>query len=84
MNHTTVGFTPMRTMSPAAITIDPFEGYSNITRPPATLTRINTMAELIDPNEVTASSHVRSPSGQLLSRDIWINRPDRPASIRER
>ena len=63
--------------------IDEQEGHSNVTRPPPP-PRLRRLSELIDPNELTIDSHVRSPSGNLLAVEQFLVHPDRPRSIRER
>jgi hypothetical protein len=63
--------------------IDEQEGHSNVTRPPPP-PRLRRLSELIDPNELTIDSHIRSPSGNLLAVEQFLVHPDRPKSIRER
>jgi len=42
------------------------------------------LSYLIDPNELDSGWKVRSPSGNLLSKQGYFTRDDRPLSLRER
>ncbi|GAB7357844.1 hypothetical protein MBLNU230_g0015t1 [Neophaeotheca triangularis] len=66
-----------------AITISPAHGHSNVTRPPPP-PRLTRLSEIIDPATLNPSSHVRTPSGDLLGREAYVARPDRPRTIAER
>ena len=59
------------------------DGHSNVTRPtpPRALRHLS---DLIDPADLAAGSHVRSPSGNMLTAAEFAAYPDRPMSLRER
>lgn len=67
----------------APVHIHATEGHSNVSRPPAPK-RLNRLSELIDPMDLPAIGHVRSPSGDILGAEEYFARPSRPRSIRER
>lgn len=68
----------------AAVSIDPLEGHSNVGRPMVREDRSN-MTEILNlSQQVKAKGHVRSPSGNVLSADEFMARPDRPKLLEER
>ena len=65
------------------VEVHELDGHSNITRPPPP-PRVRHLSELIDPMDIPANTHVRSPSGNVLDAEEWAAHPMRPRSLRER
>lgn len=76
---------PQGSSLPAAkpVTIHSIHGHRNVSRPPVPPQK-NTLQDLIDPDEIAPHQHVRSPSGNLLGREQFLNHPQRPRCMRER